>query len=313
MFHNIKSFILFYNTCVLFLNNILIFITILCFQVRYVSISWTYRPPRWVRISASRVIVLTIVLSAVIVDFTRFFERQPAPLAGQCYNATLYEWSYSEFGYRVTYGRVYPWAVGSLCFLLPFSLTLLFATFHMIRTKFFSKCCCSNEDMIRVKIKSEYDSEAHSVQTGFNEPQLDSTLTAVVMLYLLLELPLAVTTMYSEIDREVPDNTKAPAISHLTLTLIATALSQLRSSINFLVLVTLNPDFRKTFRRTCCCCTLANSEEDEFYEPLDCGILCPCPDPVESSSEDETPNEIRVRRSWIPNSKVRDAGDELWI
>ena len=237
-------------------------------------------------------------------------------MSGQCYNTTLYEWRHTEFGRRQSYYMVYPWMVGSFCFLLPFSLTLLFATFHMIRTKFFTRgICCNHEERTQVKIKSEYNGTgcATEVVSGFNEGQLDVTLTAVVMLYLLLELPLAVTIMYTDLQRKSEDILNPSRSEHQTLRLIVTALSQVHSSINFLVYVTLSADFRKTFRRTCCCCTLGGGgdNDDEYYEPLDCGILCPCPDPTES--DDEVDNDVKPKRSWVPNSKVKDSGDELWI
>ena len=320
MFHpDLKSLIDVYNKGLLY---IYIYVLFVYFQVRYVSISWTYRPPRWVRITASRVIVLIIVLCSIIINFSSFFEREPSPMSGQCHNFTLYEWRHSEFGRRLSYSTVQPWIVGFVCFMLPFSLSLLFATFHMIRTKFFQKVmCCKHNDSAQVEKKFEYNGIGYTSDTElvsrFNESQLDTTVTVVVMLYLMLEIPLAITTMYTDLESPLADLLFSSKFRYRVPTLIMTALSQLHSSINFLVYVSLSADFRKTFRRTCCCCTLGGGgiNDDEYYEPMDCSILCPCPESPEPD-DNVTQNssaDIKSRRSWIPNSKIKDCGDELWV
>ena len=263
------------------LKHAAIWIIVFVSLVRYVTLTSPLKKRRLTTISASRIIVFVIVLFCLVLDFPRFFEMQVVEKKHHCLEKkVLWDWDFTPFASNALYLKVYPWVIVTAGFALPFFLMGLIGVLFAVRIRL--------GHILRnyVNVTSQADG---------NEVQVNVLLVAIIVSFLVLELPTAILNILFAVRRERVKHTS----EYNEFTLLANCLSFLHSSINFILYTAINGDFRKTFRRTFCCVCITG---DEYYEPMTCMdiLTCACCNRVQKETISSRASSASSRGSKVP-------------
>jgi hypothetical protein len=210
-----------------------------------------YEDSRLSRNSTNRIIVFVTVLVCILFNFPRFLEVSVRQVMGHCFvGLSLWDFEVTEFGSQEIFTVVYPWAITGFCHALPLALIMV-ATLLLWQHAGWQK-------LRKARIALHMTNDADERQLG-----LVKTVWVVLLVGFCLELPtLAVRVTGHLSGLKAKDN-----IIVYSVEVVASYLSLLHSSVNFIIYIIYCSDFRKALRRTFCC--LCNCS-DEFYEPCAC-------------------------------------------
>lgn len=105
-----------------------------------------------------------------------------------------------------------------------------------------------------------------SPKTSHDETRTNIVLFAIIIVFVILELPDAIAHAYAGFGSAKARHSQG----FKDFVYISNCLSITHSCINFILYTVLSADFRKTFKRTFCRLCMRN---DEYYEPIRC---CGC-------------------------------------
>lgn len=279
---------------------------------------------RWTRISSSRIVAFVIFVACALLDFTRFFDAAVVPLVGHCFNPEWSLWAVNRTHFAVTrpgYAEIQPATSALAGGAVPLATAALFAVILWLTTTGCS-CCRRRSDGCSksLPIVGKTRSACLHIPTNHDEReyQLTVTVVAIVIAAVCLDGPRAaldvaeafhfggatandVIMTADSIAYHREASVTATVLYYVEL--VSRCLSLMRCAVNFVIIATMQYDFRKTLRRSCCCC--CQTSDDIYYEPVACCCRSSFSDSDEAIQSNGTGgHRTGNRKDWMAVSSL---------
>ena len=264
---------------------------------RYIAVCHPIRGRIFCTESRARRVIVAVYILCFTTTLSTPFEYQVVDLLNPATNTSRKVIDYSDFGADLTYQTIYYWFTSIVFVLLPLSLLIIFNSFLIQSVRQSqalrrSMLCASEND----------DRAAH------NEIRITVTLIAVVMMFLICQLPTASTLIYKIFHK--PEANSNEDLLLLALGNFFNFLVTLNAACNFLLYCALSDKYRRTFMSTFCPClrSAAHLNPSVAYYTQYAASSPPCEEFLSSCQHSR---QSSVRRPSTPSNRSLDASQRM--
>lgn len=213
---------------------------------RYIVVSHPIRSRMLCTESRARRVIVAVYLICFTATLSTPFEWTILEMTDPVTNVTKAEITPSFLGNDETYQTIYYWFTSITFVLLPLTLLIVFNSFliHSVRQSQKLRQIMTQRQTIT---KSDREERAAS-----NEIRITITLIAVVIMFLVCQLPTAATLIYNIFHDPSPQSDEEAVLRALGN--IFNCLVSVNAACNFLLYCALSDKYRRTFMRTFCRC-----------------------------------------------------------
>ncbi|XP_046631337.1 FMRFamide receptor-like [Daphnia pulicaria] len=213
---------------------------------RYIVVSHPIRSRMLCTESRARKVIVGVYLICFTATLSTPFEWTVLEVTDPETNVTKAEITPSNLGNDETYQTIYYWFTSISFVLLPLTLLIVFNSFliHSVRQSQKLRQIMTQRQTI---VRSDREERAAS-----NEIRITITLIAVVIMFLVCQLPTAATLIYNIFHDPSPQSNEEAVLRALGN--IFNCLVSVNAACNFLLYCALSDKYRRTFMRTFCRC-----------------------------------------------------------
>ncbi|XP_046444956.1 FMRFamide receptor-like [Daphnia pulex] len=213
---------------------------------RYIVVSHPIRSRMLCTESRARKVIVGVYLICFTATLSTPFEWTVLEVTDPETNITKAEITPSNLGNDETYQTIYYWFTSISFVLLPLTLLIVFNSFliHSVRQSQKLRQIMTQRQTI---VRSDREERAAS-----NEIRITITLIAVVIMFLVCQLPTAATLIYNIFHDPSPQSNEEAVLRALGN--IFNCLVSVNAACNFLLYCALSDKYRRTFMRTFCRC-----------------------------------------------------------
>uniref|UniRef100_T1JCS4 G-protein coupled receptors family 1 profile domain-containing protein n=1 Tax=Strigamia maritima TaxID=126957 RepID=T1JCS4_STRMM len=218
-------------------SNTSVWLTVSFTLERYIAVCHPIRGKVLCTESRAKFVVIGVFLFCFISTLPTPFEYAMGTRRDSNTNQTLYAIGYSSLGDDATYQKVYYWFTTIFFILIPLTLIAVFNSF-LIRAVHHSKQERRRMTSVRGERQEQYSSQ---------ETKITIMLIAVVVLFLLCQVPTSIMLIYGTMSEYGSEKEHTIVVS---LNNICNLLMAINASCNFVLYCAFSDRYRKTFLLT---------------------------------------------------------------
>jgi len=221
-------------------TNTSVWLTVTFTVERYIAVRYPIRGRLLCTESRARRVIATVYLICFTATLSTPFEWTVVELVNPATNCTVLDVAYSSLGNDEIYQKVYYWFTSITFTLLPLTLLIIFNSFLIQSVRQSQK----------LRVLMTHPTSDREERAASNEIRITVTLIAVVIMFLVCQLPTAATLIYKIFHEPTPHE----QYSLLALGNIFNFLVSVNAACNFLLYCALSKKYRRTFIWTFCRC-----------------------------------------------------------